>query len=66
MKFIVHDHGDWVQSDTGWGAIRINENIKEYNSLDDMDDWNRSEFEYMMKNRYNAIWCGKTLRTIKD
>lgn len=50
MKFIHHNTGEWIRSDCNTSATRTKGFVREYPSIEAIDDkWLKQQFEWMME-----------------
>jgi len=50
MKFIHHNTGEWIRSDCYTSATRSEGFIREYPSIESIDDkWIKEQFEFMLQ-----------------
>ena len=66
MKFIHHDTGEWSRSDCLTAATRSDPAIREYSSLDSIDNaWLRDTFEWMIREGLIVTQCGSNTFQIR-
>ena len=62
-KFAVHNTGDWVRDNHG--VVRTDPQVKEFDSLDEMQPFTRQQFEWMLENGEIVISMGNTVYQIR-
>jgi hypothetical protein len=50
MKFVHHNTGEWIRSDCYTSATRSEGFVREYPSIESIDDkWIKEQFEFMLE-----------------
>jgi hypothetical protein len=67
MKYVHHYIGDWVRNDANTSATREPSEIREYSSIESIDDpWVRNWFETAQTLGERVLACGSHVFQIRD
>lgn len=66
MIYRVHNTGEWVRSNDLTSATRTKGSVLEYSSLEEMDSFDRDQFEFMLEKGFVVLNSGNTFWTVNN
>ena len=65
MVYVVHNTGEWVRTNDWTSATRSDGKVTEYQSLSDVPEFDRKQFEFMMEIGEVCLSSGTTVWQIR-